>query len=139
MDKIFRQTPDELNWDVLASLGWKIVNGEYYNGRQLYEIRDATNRVRGTDEGNPYARAKALGNLPMYSMNATMALTLLEDVEYTIAKRFDKTSQGIQRTVYNITIGADRQYKGYDDLAYAVCQAYLKWRTDAIIQEINNS
>ena len=118
------QSLDELNWDVLVALGWKIEPVEKFHGRQLYSIFDPTGRVRGTDEGDPYSVAKRQGSIPLYAMSETMALKLLEDYEYTINRRYYTNSQGVRTLLYYVSLLNEKVFFS-QDLAYAVCKCFL--------------
>lgn len=122
----FKKSPDELNWDVLVALGWSIKPVDAFHGRKFFSIFDPTGSIRATDEGDPYAAAKRLGNIPLFAMSETMAIKLLDSRPFVIQHVHITTSQGIERYVYHVSLPDSPNVHVDENLAVAICNCFLK-------------
>ena len=120
------QSLDELNWDVLVALGWKIEPVDQFHGSKYYSIFDPLGSVRATDEGDPYAVAKRCGSIPLFAMSETMAIKLLDSRPFVIQHVRITTSQGIERYVYHVSLPDSPNVHVDENLAVAICNCFLK-------------
>lgn len=113
----FNQANDELNWDVLSRLGWTIRASQSFEGE--FVICDPQGEVLGTDAGDPYGRAKRLGNVPLYPLDLNSAVRLLEEIPYVLTH--DSRGYTLSATVN----GESQIVLNQSSLAVAICRLFI--------------
>jgi hypothetical protein len=123
---------EELNWDVLYALGWRITEEvSEYSGKRCYRLRDSQHKIQATDAGDPYRMARRNGNVPLYVFDDNLALTLFEDLEYAITHRFEMNDEGERVPYFFITVSTfhnvNFSLKGYGSLAETLCKLFIMY------------
>lgn len=106
---------DELNWQVLERLGYKIVKPLGYAN---FVLLDNRGKIVGGDFGDPYSSAKSLNTIPLYSERIDDAAELIRGKSFQINAVADGTFYVSIETLW-FAIG--------QDIAEAICLAWIGW------------